>query len=408
MRWVVFAFVVACSPKENPEDKRVPPKQPRFAIDAMVPTYSDDPPWDAIEIDAPTVETGPVTIRPPGLAGAPLPAGILAVARVANGYRKVDVATLTVTGDTVAIPAGEAIEIADIARAATPAGVLVIAPATSMIDHDLGFALANECWTFATIDGNALVATWPKPCPAMLPDGKDLPQVAFAIGAIDQTLGSALGSAQHELGVTSPRELVSGTLEPVIEKLRTIKTSKPFAKRSDILITTHSDVTLAAYLPVLAKIHETGFTGTRWVPPVWIPVRLDETIGFEPPPPPIGGLMQPGPPRPPRQVIVTIADAKLPPNAAYTPDEIGRVMRARIGVFRACYQKELNRTPGIQGTLAWSVLIEPDGTVSTANSTGSLRNGAVVQCVTANIQRLKFPPKAAKTNFKTMMTFASA
>src|SRR6188508_517746 len=110
MRWVALALVVACSPKENPEDKRVPPKQPRFAVDALVPTYSDDPPWDAAEIDAPIVETGPLTITPPQQPGTPPPAGVLAIARVPNGWRKVDVAALTVTGDSVAIPAGEPIE----------------------------------------------------------------------------------------------------------------------------------------------------------------------------------------------------------------------------------------------------------------------------------------------------------
>ncbi len=32
-----------------------------------------------------------------------------------------------------------------------------------------------------------------------------------------------------------------------------------------------------------------------------------------------------------------------------TTDEINRVMRAHTGVFRACYLRELQRTPGLAG-----------------------------------------------------------
>ncbi|HVK88268.1 MAG TPA: AgmX/PglI C-terminal domain-containing protein, partial [Kofleriaceae bacterium] len=75
-------------------------------------------------------------------------------------------------------------------------------------------------------------------------------------------------------------------------------------------------------------------------------------------------------------------------------EEIDRVVKARAGVFRACYQKELNRSPGIGGKLVMHFVIAADGTVKSANPQGgTLRNAGVESCVRGNIMRLKFPAK---------------
>ena len=85
-----------------------------------------------------------------------------------------------------------------------------------------------------------------------------------------------------------------------------------------------------------------------------------------------------------------------------TAEEIDRVVKARAGIFRACYQKELNHTPGIGGKLVIHFKIGGDGTVeagSTATSGGStMRNDTVEQCVKANVNRLKFPAKGGVAN----------
>jgi outer membrane biosynthesis protein TonB len=85
-----------------------------------------------------------------------------------------------------------------------------------------------------------------------------------------------------------------------------------------------------------------------------------------------------------------------------TSEEIDRVVKARAGVFRACYQKELNHTPGIGGKLLIHFKIGADGTVqagNTATAGGStLRNDAVEQCVKSNVNRLKFPAKGGVAN----------
>ena len=71
-------------------------------------------------------------------------------------------------------------------------------------------------------------------------------------------------------------------------------------------------------------------------------------------------------------------------------------VKARAGVFRACYQKELNRTPDIAGKLVVKFSIPPDGTVSRvlidAGKT-TLASVPVVECIKQNILRLKFPAK---------------
>lgn len=83
-----------------------------------------------------------------------------------------------------------------------------------------------------------------------------------------------------------------------------------------------------------------------------------------------------------------------------TAEEINRVVKARAAVFRACYQHELNRSPGLGGKLVVRFVIAGDGSVKSAKtSSGStLRNDDVESCVTSNIMRLKFPAKGGQAN----------
>jgi hypothetical protein len=96
----------------------------------------------------------------------------------------------------------------------------------------------------------------------------------------------------------------------------------------------------------------------------------------------------------PKEVKVTMAGAEGD-LGGLTADEIDKVVRARAGVFRACYQKELNRSPGIGGKLVIHFVIGGDGNVQSAKTGGgsSLRNEGVESCVTSNVMRLRFPAK---------------
>ena len=69
---------------------------------------------------------------------------------------------------------------------------------------------------------------------------------------------------------------------------------------------------------------------------------------------------------------------------------VNRVVRSRAGVYRACYQRELNRDPSLQGRLDVSMVVGPDGAVQNVMAGGSMGN-TVSQCVQANLRRLRFP-----------------
>lgn len=76
--------------------------------------------------------------------------------------------------------------------------------------------------------------------------------------------------------------------------------------------------------------------------------------------------------------------------------EIDKVVRAKSGLLKACYQRELNRSPGIGGKLVVNFVIAADGTVKSSRVSpdkSTLRNAAVEACVKSQIARLKFPAK---------------
>ena len=101
----------------------------------------------------------------------------------------------------------------------------------------------------------------------------------------------------------------------------------------------------------------------------------------------------------PKEVKVAIATG-TGDFGGYTEDEINRVVKARAGVFRACYQRELNRSPGLGGKLVVRFKINATGGVDVAANAGgsTLSHAAVEQCVKSNVMRLKFPPKGAIAN----------
>jgi outer membrane biosynthesis protein TonB len=101
----------------------------------------------------------------------------------------------------------------------------------------------------------------------------------------------------------------------------------------------------------------------------------------------------------PREIKVAVGEMSGDPGGL-TAEEINRVVKARAGVFRACYQKELNRSPGLSGKLVVKFKIDGSGVVQAASQAGgsSLSNEAVLECVTSNVMRLKFPAKGGIAN----------
>jgi len=103
----------------------------------------------------------------------------------------------------------------------------------------------------------------------------------------------------------------------------------------------------------------------------------------------------------PKQVSVGFAEP-AGDFGGLTAEEIDRVVKARAGVFRACYQKELNHTPGIGGKLIIHFKIGGDGVVESGNTStaggSTMRNDAVEDCVKRNVNALRFPAKGGRAN----------
>lgn len=111
-----------------------------------------------------------------------------------------------------------------------------------------------------------------------------------------------------------------------------------------------------------------------------------------------------------REVKVDVRQRPLGDLNERTSEEIHRVIGARLGIFRACYQKELNRTPGIAGKVVVKVSIQPDGSVSrvlvdTAKTT--LPSESVIACIKSNMARLMFPAKGTSSEVSYPFVFST-
>jgi hypothetical protein len=97
-----------------------------------------------------------------------------------------------------------------------------------------------------------------------------------------------------------------------------------------------------------------------------------------------------------REVAVVQTGSASGDFSGLTKAEIDRVVKSRSGLMKACYQRELNRAPGLGGTLVVTFRIKADGTVQSARvvpGKSTLRNSSVESCVTRQITGLKFPAK---------------
>jgi hypothetical protein len=67
-----------------------------------------------------------------------------------------------------------------------------------------------------------------------------------------------------------------------------------------------------------------------------------------------------------------------------------RVIRSRVGVFRACYQRELQSNPTAQGRLMATIEVEPSGMVTNVSLDGTALD-ATGTCINRNLRALRFP-----------------
>jgi len=77
---------------------------------------------------------------------------------------------------------------------------------------------------------------------------------------------------------------------------------------------------------------------------------------------------------------------------ALDKSDIDRVVKQHLSQIRYCYQKELNRSPNLQGKIVIKFVIAKDGSVSHASVSGTTMNNEIVQnCLCSRFMRMTFP-----------------
>ena len=77
---------------------------------------------------------------------------------------------------------------------------------------------------------------------------------------------------------------------------------------------------------------------------------------------------------------------------ALDKSDIDRVVKQHLSQIRYCYQKELNRSPDLQGKVVIKFVIAKDGTVSNTSVSGTTMNNPVVEnCLCSRFMRMQFP-----------------
>jgi hypothetical protein len=98
------------------------------------------------------------------------------------------------------------------------------------------------------------------------------------------------------------------------------------------------------------------------------------------------GATPPGAPQPVVWDDVPTENGRLPEGG------VRRVVRASFPRIRACYEKGLQRTPGLHGRVVVSFVIDRTGAVPMSADGGSdLADAAVVACIVGTIRKLSFP-----------------
>ena len=69
---------------------------------------------------------------------------------------------------------------------------------------------------------------------------------------------------------------------------------------------------------------------------------------------------------------------------------VRRYFRHEASRIRRCYEQELKKMPGLQGTLTAKFKIQPDGAVA-ALSVSGMRNSELTGCVAGVIRSMRFP-----------------
>ncbi len=81
-----------------------------------------------------------------------------------------------------------------------------------------------------------------------------------------------------------------------------------------------------------------------------------------------------------------------------TKAEINKVVQSRKNGIRACYERQLQRSPKLSGKIIVNWKINASGKVTSAKiKSTTMRNGAVEDCIVRQVMRMQFPAKGGGT-----------
>jgi outer membrane biosynthesis protein TonB len=94
------------------------------------------------------------------------------------------------------------------------------------------------------------------------------------------------------------------------------------------------------------------------------------------------------------------------PRPALGNQQIKRIITERVPQVRACYERELKKSPGLGGKVLVAWTIREDGTVSSPrvskNTTGSSR---LAPCITKAVARWRFPESSSTSDVEYPFVF---
>jgi hypothetical protein len=292
------------------------------------------------------------------------------------------------------LPDARSITIADLATALPPdASAVVVADAGAQagVVTPVVAALGLRCWGLGVGSRGALAALASQPCPPTAPTDPALVQLGVSVGRD----GSVVGVSRVD-EFTAVADLAA--LERVLGEH---KASAFFTDRADVAIAVDDGVTVGELATALGAALRAGFTNARWVPPAALPARAQP--GGATGRPAVAGSTGGSAAAIPKISIGAITGDF----GGHTADELARVIKARAGVLRACYQRELARDAALAGDMTLSFQIGADGVVASVDASGPFAAGAVGNCAKAQIHRMKFPAKGA-ADVAVTITFAPA
>lgn len=107
-------------------------------------------------------------------------------------------------------------------------------------------------------------------------------------------------------------------------------------------------------------------------------------------------------------VSLDVGASTLIGKGGLTPAQLDRVIATSRGLYRVCYQRELNRVPQLSGVLVSQLSITADGSVRNARPESTSLPAGVPECVASRLVHLHFPRAKAATRMRVSMRFYQA